>query len=54
MQIASVFVVALLSAVVTGQHLLIAGGGLDKDSGFFWDRLIQLAVTKLSDIGPYL
>ena len=45
MQISLVLIVAAAATCVTGQHLLLAGGGLTKDSDFFWNRLIQLAVN---------
>ena len=42
-------VVATLLALVglaSGQHLFLAGGGLTAESEFFWNRLIQFAVSK--------
>ena len=35
----------LLAGMASSQHLLLAGGGLSIHSDFFWNRLIQLAVS---------
>ena len=31
--------------VVQAQHLFLAGGGLNSDSEFFWNKLVQLGVS---------
>ena len=35
----------LLTGIASGQHILLAGGGLSIDSDYFWHRLVQLAVS---------
>ena len=36
----------LLVGIASGQHVLLAGGGLSIHSDFFWHRFVQLAVSK--------